>query len=287
MKQFLGLSLITIVHSLSIERIQQAATQLQASLIQSNPDFQLSGPGLRSGGGQTFEQAIIDITSGVKDYGCYCHFGETIIDTRSGKGEPIDQFDSFCKALYHGYKCLVIDDVDNSCNEKMEFTEVEDIEVNFPASGRVQDACNVDFANPDNGICGTYTINNLYKSCNDMNLETGSGHSNDFNCSVSSCLADMTFAGSWFTLMMDEFLKAQFSLTLNFLNPDHYHDNGFDTDAACIKKATHQVFNQDCCGVYPYRFPYGRENNRECCVDKTYDSRFLQCCADGVAKLVC
>lgn len=45
--------------------------------------------------------------------------------------------------------------------------------------------------------------------------------------------------------------------------------------------------NQACCGEYPYRFPFGQENDRECCVDKTYNSKFLQCCADGSLNMVC
>ena len=86
---------------------------------------------------------------------------------------------------------------------------------------------------------------------------------------------------------MDEFLRAGPNDMLTLLDSKHYHDNGFNMDASCIKKATHQVFNQACCGEYPYRFPFGRENDRECCVDKTYNSAFLQCCADGSLKMVC
>lgn len=293
MKYFSLITSISTIQALSIPRIQQTIDFLEADFFQQNPDIDITtpfGPGLRNGGGQTFSEAIIDITSGIKDYGCYCHFGETIIETKTGKGEAIDAFDGFCKSLYHAYKCLVIDDTENSCQQpELEFSEIYDISFQIPSRDRLQDSCIIDSLNPDNGLCGTYSITNLYKGCNheQTEVEGSTGISTSFNCSTSACLSDMTFAGSWWTLMMDEFLRAGPNSMLTLLDPEHYHENGFDLQQSCVKKASHIVMNQACCGEYPYRFPFGQENDRECCVDKTYNSKFLQCCADGSLNMVC
>ena len=67
----------------------------------------------------------------------------------------------------------------------------------------------------------------------------------------------------------------------NFDNNDDAWGNGSNLswNRQSNKKPQGQ---KKCCGSYPDRFPfktYG--NDRQCCVDRTYDATVYQCCNDG------
>merc|ERR1711934_85500 len=47
----------------------------------------------------------------IDNYGCWCYLGGPNIMTGrfDGKGEPVNEFDQFCKSLNQGYECAVAD----------------------------------------------------------------------------------------------------------------------------------------------------------------------------------
>lgn len=66
----------------------------------------------------------------------------------------------------------------------------------------------------------------------------------------------------------------------------HISSSGFDGRASCeLPEPIHDWGELDqCCGEYPTRAPYRSDNgNRQCCVDKTYHTYYLECC-DGDVK---
>lgn len=65
----------------------------------------------------------------------------------------------------------------------------------------------------------------------------------------------------------------------------HISTSGFDGRAQCeLPEPIHDWGELDqCCGEYPLRAPYRSDNgNRQCCVDKTYHTYYLECCNNEV-----
>jgi len=65
----------------------------------------------------------------------------------------------------------------------------------------------------------------------------------------------------------------------------HISTSGFDGRAQCeLPEPIHDWGELDqCCGDYPLRAPYRSDNgNRQCCVDKTYHTYYLECCNNEV-----
>jgi hypothetical protein len=63
----------------------------------------------------------------------------------------------------------------------------------------------------------------------------------------------------------------------------HIQTSGFDGKNDCeLPEPKHDWGDMDqCCGDYPMRQPFRSDNgNRQCCVDKTYHTYYLECC-DG------
>merc|ERR1711970_1486957 len=42
------------------------------------------------------------------EYGCWCYYGDEH-GSFKGRGEPVDQWDTFCKELNQGYECAYMD----------------------------------------------------------------------------------------------------------------------------------------------------------------------------------
>lgn len=42
----------------------------------------------------------------LNDYGCWCFFESS---HGNGKGKPVDELDTYCKALHDGYECIIAD----------------------------------------------------------------------------------------------------------------------------------------------------------------------------------
>lgn len=65
----------------------------------------------------------------------------------------------------------------------------------------------------------------------------------------------------------------------------HISTSGFDGRADCeLPEPVHDWGELDqCCGEYPNRAPYRSDNgNRQCCVDKTFHTYYLECCDSEV-----
>merc|ERR1711881_329921 len=42
----------------------------------------------------------------IEHYGCWCYFDN---DNGLGKGQPVNELDSFCRTLHEGYECAIFD----------------------------------------------------------------------------------------------------------------------------------------------------------------------------------
>ncbi|CAG5103024.1 Oidioi.mRNA.OKI2018_I69.chr1.g577.t1.cds [Oikopleura dioica] len=78
--------------------------------------------------------------------------------------------------------------------------------------------------------------------------------------------------------MLIEGLRATFTQYDSSL---HIENSGFDSKGNC--PAIGGPPADQCCGEYPYRQPYNSRNGqRSCCLDKTYDTSYLECCQDEI-----
>merc|ERR1711937_52793 len=46
----------------------------------------------------------------INGYGCWCHFGADYV---FGKSTPVDEIDTICRTLHHGYECTAMDSAEN------------------------------------------------------------------------------------------------------------------------------------------------------------------------------
>ncbi|CBY06863.1 unnamed protein product [Oikopleura dioica] len=61
----------------------------------------------------------------------------------------------------------------------------------------------------------------------------------------------------------------------------HIEKSDFDSKGSCPSKGGPP--RDQCCGEYPFRTPYySRSGQRSCCLDKTYDTSYLECCQDEI-----
>lgn len=116
-----------------------------------------------------------------------------------------------------------------------------------------------------------------YEVIGNMDLVTGkkflSCGSNTDVCKKSLCMCDK---------MLAEGLVRTFD---SWDEKYHISSSGFDGQSECeLPEPIHDWGELDqCCGEYPLRAPYRSDNgNRQCCVDKTYHTYYLECCDNEV-----
>lgn len=193
------------------------------------------------------ERALLQADMGLlNQYGCWCYF-ET--DHGSGKGQPVDEIDSFCKVLHDGYTCIQMDAQEKGI-------DCVPWEVSYNSAF-------------GSGIPYGLSMEGLVEECNRQN---GIG-----TCQAWTCKVEGWFVQSYFTY-------SAFGGQINLANR---HENGFDTNLNCpINNGPSS--DKACCGFYPLRFPYKTYNGeRGCCYGHTFNAEMNVCCEDGKSRMVC
>jgi len=121
---------------------------------------------------------------------------------------------------------------------------------------------------------GTGAGVNLRESCNTLNTES---------CAQMACAVEGQFVDSLFA-----FLLSGSQINYN----DFGHNNGFDpshNEGCPVKPGVKGVSGEkQCCGAYPYRFPFKTlDGDRACCGARTYNTQLLNCCGNGQVKANC
>lgn len=101
---------------------------------------------------------------------------------------------------------------------------------------------------------------------------------NSENCEIYLCIVE----GHFTKLIFDDFINSV------VYDPTYKHDGGFfDPDTACaVSAGAGGPSEKECCGNYPYRFPYKTySGERSCCGQKTYNV-FNKCCEDESTSLL-
>lgn len=164
-----------------------------------------------------------------------------------GKGTPVNTVDGHCKALVLGYECIMMDGEDSG------------------------EAC----PEPWNQAYNPHNVA-LTETQSVADQCTNNNPGND--CHIRSCIVEGSFV---------EFIFADFLNTVVY-DPNYKHGGAFfDPETNCvIGGGTGTPSEKDCCGSYPYRFPFKTYNDeRECCGQKTFNV-FNHCCNDaGTSEL--
>ena len=200
--------------------------------------------------GDSLMRGLVQADMGMlNQYGCWCYFED---DHGSGRGQPVDEVDKFCKTLHDGYSCILMD------------TEAWEDEC-IPWETDYESAMGM------GGLNGM-TMSELQNECE---VKNGEG-----TCASLTCAVEGWFVQSFFL----------YSVNGGTLNQEMMHSNGFDVNDSCpIKQG--EFSEKECCGQYPERFPFKTSNGvRGCCGQRTYDSQMYKCCeVDGGyrVKMVC
>lgn len=101
----------------------------------------------------------------------------------------------------------------------------------------------------------------------------------DDQCAVYVCSCESTIIAE----IMD--LAFQPHTPENEYSDEFLHSNGFEYDSMCPVAAVTFDEGNDCCGVYPKRFPYALGNpSKTCCKDSSlYNPMHQECCEDGTS----
>jgi hypothetical protein len=92
-----------------------------------------SGPGLRS-----FNQLVDNVIVSIRDgWGCWCYFDD---ESYQGRGNPINDVDSYCKTLQQGYECFEMDD-GNTCMDPWDVPYVA-VDLTSIVNDDYESACN-------------------------------------------------------------------------------------------------------------------------------------------------
>ena len=114
-----------------------------------------------------------------------------------------------------------------------------------------------------------------------MDLHEGCVQANpDDLCAQRACAVEGGFVQNMFAVFLSGALIDYVSFS---------HAQGFETLIDCPTKSGPGAGTPtECCGPYPYRFPYKTLNGeRGCCGHRTYNTNNLNCCSDGSVKLKC
>lgn len=212
----------------------------------------------------------------INHYGCWCYGGEFWPGARdqTGYGPVMDVWDDICKAHHMGFDCIAKDaDVENKvCNP----TETP------------------------------YTLLISPQSNGDYLVECADDIEQDW-CKAKVCMVDLRFLARHWTLEADGLVPDYAS----FGHPGYHENQGsFDTMQCAVTgnskspgTGSGNPRNQVCCGDYPYRVWYDRNNNAnlKCCAvadvntindygfyletGKLYNDNHKKCCLGGVVSI--
>lgn len=199
------------------------------------------------------DECDIPVTlKGIWGYGCWCNFGG---DLMKGKGTPVNPHDKVCQDMQLCLRCAEMD------------------------AGADGYTCNVK----------TVTYNSLLQlgaigmADNDNSINSGctSINGND-KCAAHTCTCEVQ--------MINDILELVWSGYTHDMaprHPDNPYGGAFDWDTECFTDPQGQII-KECCGRYPFRFPFN-SLNKDCCEKggeyATYNPLDSVCCASGVEKV--
>lgn len=187
----------------------------------------------------------------IADYGCWCYFEE---NHGQGRGQPVDEIDTFCKTLHEGYECIIMDSVDAGipCIPwEAAYTSP------FGFSGNI---------NPAQGL----TDQNISDLCDALNVPS--------SCSAMTCKVE-----AWFV-----FQYAVYTINGGIINASLRHVNNLFDPATGCPTSPGQYSAKSCCGNFPTRYSFKNyEGARDCCGSHTFNTNMFQCCNDGTIGMIC
>lgn len=206
----------------------------------------------------------------LKPYGCWCYFGGDHFSTHYGRGEPVDEWDSFCKTLEEGYACAAMDaeHFGNSCDAWSSDYIIDERLASLAAVQIVPDDAAEYFQN---------------------NCDASSGV-----CAYHSCIIEQNYIYNVMRYLLP------FSTGANLLQgaldaateSAFFQENGFDQVMDCPVKMGGVTSEKSCCGDFPTRFPFKMlGDERKCCQNMagrgvTYNTMRHVCCADGTVASI-
>lgn len=196
-----------------------------------------------------------DIIDSINSYGCWCYFQD---NHGAGRGPAQNEVDNQCKILHEGYECIMMDAVDegdDSClpwHEEYKSATGLGLLVDHDDNDTLEEA--------------------LRFRCKKANKKSKT------KCAERSCIVENYFV----VRVMRLFLKG-----VPF-DPSLKHDkNIFDPKANCPTVQGIQS-DKECCGLYPFRFPFKTlSGSRDCCGQRTFNSDLMMCCDDMNVRLSC
>jgi len=175
----------------------------------------------------------------INNYGCWCYGGQFWPGARdmTGTGPHMDIYDDACKAHHMGFDCIVAD------------------------------------ADAEGETCvpneTAYSLLITPQANGDYTIECDDDIADDW-CKRRTCLVDIRFIARHWKLEKDEIFP-----DYETYGHSGFHDNAgdFDTDVCVVPVEHHgpgghtRSIVKVCCGEYPYRIWYDKNNNRgtKCC----------------------
>jgi len=170
------------------------------------------------------------------NYGCYCWI-DGVESGVIGGGKTKDMSDHHCKELYRCYKCANIDYATN-------YTDV-DYSVDFTTDNNVRHLdCTVNSKQTGENIC-----------------ECDKRFAENIAATQKSCKANAADNAEFGAYCMDEQWRTDSGKVLGTQT-----DGSFEPHSQCEKKKMDHT-KDECCGIYPNRYPYD-SNFKECCQEE-------------------
>lgn len=186
---------------------------------------------------------------GIWGYGCWCNFGNKLL---KGRGKPVNKHDKVCMDMQQCLRCAEMDAAEDNylCNVKnAQYNSL--LEQSLPGQNE-----------------NIHSINSGCSIINENNL-----------CGAHVCTCEMQMINDILALVWDGYTHDPTPR-----HPDNPLGGTFDYESEC-EMTTAVTGEKECCGKYPFRFPYNSAV-RECCegdgVYETYSMLDQICCADGV-----
>lgn len=199
------------------------------------------------------DECDIPVTlKGIWNYGCWCNFGGDLLQ---GKGQPVNPHDKVCQDMQLCLRCAEMDGKSDG----------------YSCDAKTQDYSSL----LELGVAGmtdnSQSINSGCASINQDNL-----------CATHVCTCEVEMINALLALVWSGYTH-----DISPRHPDNPYGGVFDWESQCNTDPTGTIV-KECCGKYPFRFPYN-SLNKDCCenggVYATYNALDQVCCADGVKKV--
>merc|ERR1712036_43457 len=120
-------------------------------------------------------------------------------------------------------------------------------------------------------------------SNNNNSINSGcTGLNGDDKCAAHVCTCEVQMIND-----LLELVWSGYTHDMTPRHPDNPYGGAFDWDTQCFTDPNGQII-KECCGKYPYRFPYN-SLNKECCekngVYETFNPLDKVCCDSGVESV--